>query len=246
MYRTFVISVLLLFSICSRADKIQVAIGIALPPYVIQETNNGIELDIVRESLALVGHELTPLYIPLKRMPLALSAHKVDAAMTMVKNNNDDIYYSEPYIRYENAVISLLSNNLQISSINDLEHLSIIAFQNASSYLGAEFAAMVASNNNYREVANQTQQVYMLYRGRTEVVVMDVNIFNYYRQSAAKLNTNLQVRTDHIFPFNDYRMGFQSQRLRDDFNKGLNQLVASGGYQKILERYNASGYARLY
>ncbi len=45
------------------AENVITAIGLALPPYVLQETNSGIEMDIVKEALAYKNHVLVPKYV---------------------------------------------------------------------------------------------------------------------------------------------------------------------------------------
>lgn len=70
----------LLGSSSARADKISVVIGLALPPYVIAERDTGMELEIVREALALEGHTLVPSYVPFYQ-PLCWLAARVAGAV---------------------------------------------------------------------------------------------------------------------------------------------------------------------
>jgi polar amino acid transport system substrate-binding protein len=40
----------------AHADEVKVGVSFSIPPYVIQETNSGLELDILRSALAVKGH----------------------------------------------------------------------------------------------------------------------------------------------------------------------------------------------
>ena len=46
--------------------------------------------------------------------------------------------------------------------------------------MGKEFENEVKNNKHYAEIANQEAQVASLMNGRTEVIVIDENIFKYY------------------------------------------------------------------
>ena len=89
-----------------------------------------------------------------------------------------EVYYSDEYITYNNIVVSI--NDFQINNLKDLKNKKIIAFQNATIYLGKEFENEVKNNKNYAEIANQEAQVASLMNGRTEVIVIHENIFKYY------------------------------------------------------------------
>ena len=54
-----------------------------LPPYVIQESNNGIEVDIVRSILEKAGYSLELDYVPFARLADNLAAKRDDCVLTI-------------------------------------------------------------------------------------------------------------------------------------------------------------------
>lgn len=240
MFKFPLLALLLLLTLGgnSHGDEISMVIGLALPPYVIAETDTGMELEVVREALAHEGHTLVPVYVPFWRVLAMLEQGNTDAAMTINESSGvSGVYYSDSHITYRNAAIALAARRYPIHKIRDLEHYSILAFQNASKYLGEEFTLMSANNPQYREIARQAKQITMLYSGRIDLVVMDVNIFRYYRQLEMKVATDADIEQFALFPPSPFKVAFSRKDWRDSFNRGLKHLRDSGRYQAIINRF---------
>ena len=232
------ICLLFAFSAQIQAADIVTVIGLALPPYVIAEQDTGMELEIAREALALKGHRLIPSYVPFSRVPTMLQQGQADAALTVNEDSGvRGVFYSDSHITYRNIAIALQAPGYKIRSIEDLGRHSLLAFQNASRYLGDEFATMAAINPRYREIARQATQITMLYSGRIELIVLDENIFDYYRLLELRVPTDAGIRRYKLFPPSHYKVAFTRQDWRDDFNQGLLQLRRSGRYQQIIDRF---------
>lgn len=230
--------VILLGVSLAYSETIKVAVGLALPPYVLSETNDGIELDIVKEALIRKGHKIDIQYLPFARVVASMKSGDVDAAMTILESSGiDNAFYSDSHITYQNVVVSLTSKKLKINSIKDLADKDVLAFQNAKLYLGEDFKNMMDKNNKYREIAQQESQVAMLFIDRCDVNVIDINIFKYYKDKTNKANTSLPIVFHEIFPQTDYKMAFKSKKIRDDFNLGLAELKKDGTYNKIVKKY---------
>ena len=60
----------------------------------------------------------------------------------------------------------------------------------------------------YIELPDQSKQVAMLLLGRTDVVVMDINIFNYLSKEHLGKDHMANVDVHRIFPTNSYHLGF--------------------------------------
>ncbi len=230
--------ILALISIGGVAKEIKVAVGLALPPYVISSENKGMELDIIKEVLALNGHTIKPVYLPFARVPWSLNEGKVDAAMTINESSGiKNVFYSTSHITYQNVAVSLAKNNYTINKIDDLVNRSVLAFQSATLYLGDEFKNMAGKNNRYNEEPRQDIQIAMVYNGRAEAVVMDKNIFKYYKAKETRADVSQGVNIHTIFPPSLYKVGFRSEAMRDEFNISLKKLVDSGMHKKIINRY---------
>lgn len=230
---------LLMMMVTARAAEIKVAVGLSLPPYVIQEKNAGIELDIVSQALAESGTTIKPVYLPFSRVPVAFKQGEVDAAITTNESSGIQAAYSDSHIVYQNFAITLSKNNLHIGKIDDLANHSVVAFQSATQYLGPRFKAMADANKAYSEQAQQVKQNLMLYSGRADIVVADRNIFRYFNAEAATQGVNVKqpVTYHEIFPPTPYKVAFRNAALRDAFNAALKKMRADGRYEAILKKY---------
>jgi len=134
--------------------------------------------------------------------------------------------------------VSLEENHLEIRDMMDLVDYGIIVFQNADDYVGSKWTEMRKANKKWiREMANQESQVAMLFEKRTDVIVLDINIFKYYRLRTRKADTSPPVMFHEVIPKNHVKAAFVSRQVRDDFNRGLSHIKASGAYQKTVDRY---------
>lgn len=236
----WVLLALLLAPLPAAAREVSVAVGLSLPPYVLEAEQRGMELDIVREALALKGHSLRPVFLPFARVVTEMARGGVDAAITINPESGVQAFYSDSHIIYRNYAMTLAAGGLTIDSIADLGNKSVIAFQNSRAYLGPEFKVMADANPGFREEAVQATQTILLFSKRIQVVVADKNIFNWYSQSPevkAKVDTSQPVTYHAIFPPTRYMVAFRDQALRDEFNQALAELKASGAYAAIVGRY---------
>lgn len=217
-------------------------VGQAMPPYICPDNKHGLELELVSLALALEGYQVQPKRMPLARIPRALNAGQADGALTLSQELPlDHVYFSDIHISYHNAFFSLDKFNIQLDSMEHLRGKSLVAFQNAQHYLGKQFQQLVANSKLYQEHHDQATQVAMLLKERTQLVVMDKHIFNYYlnqlhtESSAQAYSKNIRVHD--ILPANPYRVGFLRDSWRQAFNRGLAELKRQGVYREIQDKY---------
>ncbi|MGI2133202.1 substrate-binding periplasmic protein [Shewanella baltica] len=226
-----------------QAAEIKIGVSLSIPPYVIQETNSGLELELLNQALAVKGHTASIQYLPLARTFHELREGKLDGIINIKDGMLDNVFYSNVAITYQNCAISLEANHFIINNIDDLNNKQVVSFQRASSLLGEEFAKMVKANSGYQEQARQVQQVYMLMKHRADVVVMDKNIFKYYLKQAylegklTEKDLKQQAICHQIFPPTEYKFAFLSEQIRDDFNAGLKQITQDGSLVALQEKY---------
>lgn len=241
------------------ARDIRVAFGFTLPPYVFPSDNTGLEVDIVRSALAKRGLGFIPDYVPFARVPRQLADGLSDAASTVDETVAlPGAVFSESHVTYQNVVVTLKSRQLKMASVDDLRTRNVIAFQNATHYLGKPYAKAVQANRNYKELSNQESQVILFYAHRADAIVLDINIFNFYRADlhqrsstsgqapdspsakwadANKIDFTQDVDIHPLFPVNHYKVAFRDTADRDSFNEGLTELRSSGEYDAIIARY---------
>lgn len=236
------LQLLVFISFSALAQNVKLAVGWSKPPFVISDNNfgnsSGIELDIVREALSHKDYSLQFISMPLGRTAQSLASENIDGSLTLPNDfKHQTTYLSAPYITYQNIAVTLKQENITLASIADLSDFSLIAFQNAGRYLGQEYADAVLLNNTYSELPNQQSQVQMLFKRRTQAIVIDINIFKYIRKQIKSEESLQGVVFHYLFPENHYRVGFKSPQIRDDFNHGLQQLKSSGRHQEIVDSY---------
>ncbi len=229
---------LLCGQILTAQTQLTAAVGLALPPYVLKDTNNGLEVDIVRQALQESGYTLKLDFVPFARVPISLKDKSADCALTINEASGvTGVFYSQSHITYQNVAVALKSRGLKIAKVEDLKPLRIVAFQDATNYLGNDFRAMAKSNTGYSELANQEAQVKMLFMDRADAVVMDINIFKYFRQAIKDVPVNAEVTIYPIFPPTNYKVAFINKDVCQKFNEGFNKLKASGKYDAIFKNY---------
>jgi len=228
------------------AEEITIGVGHTRVPYIIKETNSGLEIDIIQAAFNEQGYSVNFRYFTNKRLGFSLKQRKIDGilmnkAYDFNKHLGIDAFCSDVHITYHNYAISLSKNRFPITSVKDLKDKHVIGFQNARKYLGPEFADMAEKNPNYIEKPEQMTQVYWLFLERTQVVVSDKTIFMYYRKKALdedQFNATDPVTFHNIFPASPIHGIFLDRQLRDVLNKGLKKIRETGQYEKIMNNMN--------
>ena len=230
---------LLVFSSSIYAEKFHVVVGLAKPPYVIQDTNSGYEIELVSEVLERMGKTPNFVFVPFGRTVRMLHSDRVDSIMTVNTNliNEQDLL-SDTYIVYQNVVITRKSDNFRLSSLNELSNLSIAAFQNAHKILGTEYDAQVKASPTYVEVANQKNQTKMLFTNKVQALVMDINIFRALSPSVGGEEDYSDVDIHFVFPKSPYKMAFKNKSHIPSFNQSLALFKTTERFQALVDKYN--------
>jgi len=230
----------IIFSTNSMAmQAFKVVVGLSKPPYVIEESRLGFELELIRQVLTNIGKEAQFIFIPYGRSEKMLDLPDIDAVITVNQQmfpNSKNL--SETYINYQNVAISLKSRAVELNSIADISSYSIASFQLADKVLGKEFALAVTSSPVFTQVANQKKQVELLLLGRVDILVMDIKIFLHYLRELNQGEQASAVKIHHIFPLSPYRVAFKSSEDVSAFNLAMKKYKFSINYQKLLDKYN--------
>lgn len=233
--------VLLLFcvllSIPAVARQIDVVVGWDKPPYVIAESHSGFELELMRQILAELGHDMLPIYVPFGRTPRLINARGADIGLTMnARHPVDNAILSRVYVVYQNVAITLQKRHLVISELNDLRRHSVAAFQTASHVLGKEYRDVVSQHPSYIEIPQQRRQVSLLLAGSIDVAVMDRNIFTHLRNKQPA-ERQAEVDIHPVFGVSPYRAAIVEDELRRQFNQTLATFIDDGRYQALIDRF---------
>ena len=228
----------------NAGEKITVAFGEKLAPWVLAETNQGIIVDIFEAAMTPLGYEIEHLYLPYARRTHIYKAGKIDVVsdvnLNTIAGHALKGFFSDTAYSYENFAFSLHERRFDFTQVSDLENHSLLSWQDAAIHLGDTYAKMANNNAQYSETFDQSVQVKMLFSGKVEVVQMDAHIFDYYREKVAnsvKIDTTQKVDRFALFGASPNGFLFKSKDLRDKFNAQLQRLKSSGEYQKIFDRY---------
>lgn len=237
---------------CLAVEKITIACGDALAPWVMPTKNNGIIISLIKEALEPSGYEMEMLYYPYARRIKSYQFDDVDAVCDMnpktIEIENLQGFLSEDAYAYENFAYALKQHNYKFTRINDLASHSLMSWQGAIEHLGGEYAAMAKNNPLYRENNSQRLQVELLFLERFEVIQLDQNIFDYYRskiKSDGKIDTSPLVDKFPLFGKSPNAILFRDKAVRDAFNDGLEKLKNNGRYDEIFALYSSNNFDEL-
>ncbi|MFT5757897.1 MAG: polar amino acid transport system substrate-binding protein [Alteromonadaceae bacterium] len=236
---------LLISSPCFAYQKITVAFGDALAPWVMPKTNSGIIITLIKEALEPAGYEINALYYPYARRIKSFRLEEVDAACDMnpktIKEEDLNGFISDQAYAYENFAFALKKHNYKFTHLNELVSYSLMSWQGAKTHLGGEYAVMANQNPFYHENHDQKLQVKMLFIERFDVIQLDQQIFNHYRaqiESEGNINTALLVDKFPLFGQSPNHILFHDEKIRNAFNTGLKKLKSNGRYEEIFASYS--------
>ena len=225
------------FSLTVQAKtELTILVGLDKPPYIDLNDSTGYELDLLRLLTQKMGYEAVFLHVPNARIKDLMLDGRADMA-TLQKPDPElkQLYFSQPYIRYQNVAASLASKSLQLNQLEQLKPYSVVAFHNARTLLGPEYQKLVRFVMDYQEVANQSQQLQMLLLQRCDVVVMDRNIFYHYAKLAGQSMQPFDLAT--VFPPSLYSAAFKNERLRAKFDKALAEVQQEPIFTQLQLKY---------
>ncbi|GAC16362.1 substrate-binding periplasmic protein [Aliiglaciecola lipolytica] len=219
-------------------DVIDFAVGWDKPPYVMDRAKSGFEVELIEDVVERMGYKANFVQIPYGRSYEIHNMPDIDAVTTLSsKLESKKISLSNVYIQYQNVAVTLASSDLVLDEVSDLSQLSIVAFQSAHRVLGEDFSKMASANRAYREVPDQTRQLKLLFSQKTQVIIMDVNIFAHIKKALEKNADEQQVVIHQLFTPNLYRAGFINHKLQMEFDNVLPAYLTSKDYQQLVQKY---------
>lgn len=217
--------------------------GLSKPPFVIAEEDKGMQIEIIEAAFANSDRVVHFTYLPLSRHLDVFQSREFDGVITLAEQAKvKGIYLSTPYIIYQNVVVTLADSALDINNFDDLVNLKVAAFQGAVRFLGEKYSDTFKNSTSYTELADQKSQIGLLFSGRVDAVVMDVNIFkhllaNKRHEDSHRKIYNKKYLMHFLFKPKVYTAGFKSKQLSQQFDQGVKAIIANGSYQKIIDSY---------
>ncbi|GAA6205412.1 transporter substrate-binding domain-containing protein [Thalassotalea sp. SU-HH00458] len=219
-------------------QTLELVTGLAKPPFILEDQQHGLQLDLIREAFASENYNVNFNAMPLGRNLTGFRRMNADGIITLPPSyEHPALFISKPYIIYQNVAVSLSEDNFKIEQISELSDKSIIAFQNAKKFLGDEYEGTIAYSMDYREVPDQMKQIELLFLRRTEVIILDINIFKYFVKTQKNPLFNKPYTVHYIFNERPYSVGFKSNELKETFDKGIETIKENGTYQLVIDNY---------
>jgi polar amino acid transport system substrate-binding protein len=222
--------------------ELTIVFGVYRPPYIFEKRNVGLDYDLAEAILKNSGYSMKAIHSPNNRALKEIELGKVDGVIGVaLKPDRENLYHSDPIISYDNVVITKKSTGVSIEKAEDLKKVRFLAFSNARNYLGPEYLKIAKEVRYDTEISNQEDQNRMFWQDKVQAIILDINIFRFYRNSLKdKFNTSEEIVVHRIFSAksNERVAVFKSKLVRDKFNEALRELRSSGAYQKIFDRYS--------
>lgn len=226
----------------ARADEVlSVIFGISRPPYVMEENQTGISVELTREIFNRMGRKFVPSFGANKRLEIALKHQNVDVAVE-VQPTDPSIYYSSPFIAYRNYVVTHERDDISFQDWPDLRGHSVCAWQNARENLGSPFDETIPFFSDYREFALQKKQVRQWLKGGCQAILIDDTLLKWWVQVLQReAGVPHEVTARYAaFPGDNalwWFVGFRDSGLRDQFNSQLSTMHQDGTYRRIRENF---------
>jgi len=238
-----ILLILLFLGSLGATETLKVAIGYDIPPFIFGKIGSkGIDPDLIRAILEPYGYRIEMEQMSKYYLENILEERNDFNGSTSIRNqkDHDGIYYSDAYLFYDNVVITPRSKHITIRNLDDLAKVNFVAWSMAWRDLGGKFFRYFNPRNGlykerYHENPSQKDDVEQFFDGKYDALVIDRNIFAWYR---TLMNKRGEYDIHPIFPSrHGYSTAWRSKKLRDQFNAGLARIKADGTYEKIV-RYN--------
>ncbi|PQO26899.1 amino acid ABC transporter [Blastopirellula marina] len=221
----------------TEEKTLTIAISPDIPPYILDDATSGLEVDLMQ--LAFPEYELNFVQLPYEDLETAIPEKKADVSVG-VRQEREGEFDSIDFIAFSNVAIVKKSAGIELKRIADLGGYQVLTWQNAYLELGDGFRTMFAPGGvdhaNYKEVADQQEQVADFWQADKAVIVIDQNIFNQFSQSLGYSLDDVVVFD--LFPaVTNFKIAFADELLCNQFGNRLRQLCMNGDYQKLLDKY---------
>ncbi|WP_169738020.1 substrate-binding periplasmic protein [Terasakiella pusilla] len=227
------------------SEPLKVVFGISRPPYIESTPPSGISWELASEIFKRMNVKFTPFFYPNKRMEQSLLQGTADIVVE-IQPTNSSLYYSKPFISYQNFIVTRKKDNITFKNWKDLSGFKVGAWQDASNNLGKAFQAAVPSFKGYEEFSAQKNQVQRWLLGSLDAIVIDETILYWWIQKLSahlpnhKIN-DLDLAID-LFPVPKqsqlwWYVGFKDKKLKDMFDHYLQEIRDDGTYARIRNQY---------
>lgn len=228
----------------AHAEPLMVAFGLSRPPYVDEQSGDGISPALFAAVAERLGWQFDRTYVSNGRMEKLLVAGDIDIAVEMPPGHAG-VHYSQPFVAYRNVAIHRDNPAFTLSTLDELQHYSICAWQLASEHL--HIASQMAKKADYFEYALQKRQVADWVSGKCDVILIDDLLLSWHlRALQSEWQPEVLALNRHRWgqvllpsPNNPlwFYVGFRDPDKRDAFDRVFTALLAEGLQEAVRARY---------
>lgn len=218
------------------------------PPYGYMDENGdytGFDLELAQAVCELKGWELVKTPINWDSKDMELDSGSIDCIWNgFTINGREDAYtWSQPYVN--NSQVVVVSEASGITKLEDLAG-KIVGVQTASSALAAlqgDHAELMASFATLQEFGDYNNAFVELKAGAIDAIAMDIGVAEYQISSRGEGF----VMLEEYLAEEQYGIGFKlgNEALRDEVEAALMEVVESGLYTELAEKYELTNYTVL-
>lgn len=227
----------------TQEETYLIATDVTFAPFEFLNTDGeyvGIDIDLLEAIAEDQGfdYEIRPMNFSAGIQ--ALEANQVDgmiAGMGITPERAENFDFSEPYMDV-GPVVAVHEDNSDINSYDDLNGATVAVKVGTT---GAQYANELAQDYDFE--INQFEDSASMYEdvmaGHADAAVEDFPVMSY----AIQQGLPLRIATE---PAEGYPIGFavnggQNPELLQMFNDGLENVIADGTYDEIMDRYLGEG-----
>ncbi len=226
-------------SLTAKAGTLTMATNAEFPPYEYKdgETIIGIDAEVAKLIADKLGLKLEIADVDFDSIIPGVQTGKYDmgmAGMTVTDERKQKVNFSDSYAKGIQVVI--VKEGSDIKSKDDLEGKKIGTQQGTTGYI---YASDTPENGGYGEenvigYASGAVAVEALKSGKVDCVIID----NEPAKAYVAANSGLKI-LDTEFTNEDYAICFSKKNpeLQKKVNDALNELKASGEFQKVVDKY---------
>lgn len=223
-----------------EAGKLHMATNAAFPPYEMTDDAGGyegIDVEVATKIAEALGLELVVDDMEFGSVITSVQSGKSDIAMaglTVTEERKQNVDFTTPYARGIQVVI--VPEGSDIATVDDLAKDKIIGCQDATT--GYLYCSDDYGEDHVISYTNGAMAIEALKGGKVDAVVID----NKPAEAFVAANDGLKI-LDTEYIIEDYAIGISKDNpaLRDAVNKALEDLIADGTVQEIVDKYIPTG-----
>ncbi|WP_174873203.1 substrate-binding periplasmic protein [Vogesella oryzae] len=230
-------------ALAAAGTVVKVAFYESIPPWVNVAGRPGIAVELLQEALRSEGIAMQPVFYPLSRRISAYRRGEVDALYDVTPAQQH--HYQLPgsigrdLHAFDNVVVALERQRLELAQPQDLQELQVMAWEGAEPDLPLGYDRLLAqATGHYGELSDQGSQVRSLYLGRSDAIMIDRLIFEWYRRQLGP-QAQLPVTLYPLLMPKEANVLWRDPLLRQHFDRGLRKLKQDGRYDAVFRRYHS-------